>query len=423
MDSTVPKANLKQYRSVGGKWKFVPVAKVNGKPDPRLVLIDGEPISSKGGGKFYIEYRDGAKRIQKPCGVTPREALDAWRLQSGILSGAMEQPPVEAPEDGKGTSKTIDHAISEFLTSVKATKGLATWRKYRKNLTWFRAHCTKHLISRLDRSDIMALFIAGRAEGLNQKTINGRVITMLGAMRLAGANLKMEKGEWPKTFDVEIEIYEPEEMHPFFAACTPKERLIFQTFLLSGFRDKEIATLTWPDILKTPHVLVQAKPGFTPKSYEMRKVRIPASLHTALKAEEKGSTSKLVFPPDAHPTRPDYGSKDTPDAHLLDLCKEIAFRAGLNCGKCEGTYTVKRSATRKEVLPYSCKTHPRCGHWFLHKWRHTYATNQLQSGVDIKTLMVMLGHKNLKTTEKYLKMLDPEGLESKIENSKLTAYL
>jgi len=423
MDSTAQKANLKQYRAVGGKWKFVPVVKVKGKPDPRLVLIDGEPTSFKGGGKFYIEYRDGAKRIQKPCGVTPREALDAWQLRTGILSGKVEQPD-EDTTDANGKAKTIDHAIREYLTGIKATKSDATARKYRKNLAWFRAHCPKQLVSRLDRSDIMALFTAGREEGLNQKTINGRVMTMLGAMRQGGATtLKLNKGEWPKTADAEIEIYEPEDMLKFFAACTPVEKLIFRTFLLSGFREKEIATLRWTDIPKTSHVVVQAKPGFTPKSYEMRKVRIPTALHEALKKAEKGSTSRLVFPPDSHPTRPDYGGRDTPNSNLLVLCKEIAFRAGLNCGKCKGTYTVKRSAKHKEVLPYSCKTHPRCSNWFLHKWRHTFATIQLQSGVDIKTLMVMLGHKNLATTEKYLKTLDHEGLESKIENSKLTAFL
>jgi len=42
--------NLKQYRKVEGKWQFVPVARdLKGNPDPRLVLLDGEPVSSKGG--------------------------------------------------------------------------------------------------------------------------------------------------------------------------------------------------------------------------------------------------------------------------------------------------------------------------------------------------------------------------------------
>jgi len=139
--------------------------KVNGKPDPRLVLLDGESISSKGGGKFYIEYWDSGKRIQKPCGVTRREALDGWDLQSGILSGAVNNPLKRLQGEGKGTFTTIDHAVTEYLTSVKAAKGLATWSKYRKNLAWFRGHCTKHLISRLDRSDLMAFLRLAAMKG------------------------------------------------------------------------------------------------------------------------------------------------------------------------------------------------------------------------------------------------------------------
>jgi hypothetical protein len=33
--------NLKQYRRIDGKWQFVPVVKQNGKPNPKLVLING----------------------------------------------------------------------------------------------------------------------------------------------------------------------------------------------------------------------------------------------------------------------------------------------------------------------------------------------------------------------------------------------
>ena len=46
--------DLKQYRKVTGKWQFVPVVKQNGKPNPKLVIVNGEPVSSKGG-TFYLE--------------------------------------------------------------------------------------------------------------------------------------------------------------------------------------------------------------------------------------------------------------------------------------------------------------------------------------------------------------------------------
>ena len=37
-----------------------------------------------------------------------------------------------------------------------------------------------------------------------------------------------------------------------------------------------------------------------------------------------------------------------------------------------------------------------------HKWRHTFATNFIRQGGDLETLRLILGHTNLKTTQKYL---------------------
>jgi integrase len=94
----------------------------------------------------------------------------------------------------------------------------------------------------------MSLFAAGREEGLDQKTTNKRVVVMLTAMRGAGAEIKLRKGDWPKTTDKQIEVYTPDELRRFFVACTAEKRVLFQTFLLTGFRSEEIATLTWSDI-------------------------------------------------------------------------------------------------------------------------------------------------------------------------------
>jgi integrase/recombinase XerD len=60
---------------------------------------------------------------------------------------------------------------------------------------------------------------------------------------------------------------------------------------------------------------------------------------------------------------------------------------------------------------------------YLHRWRHTFATNLLQSGIDIKSLQVLLGHKNIATTEKYLKSLRLGDLQDKIETSSLAAMI
>ena len=394
--------NLLQYRRVDSRWQFIRVVRKNGKPDPRLVLIDGEPASSKGG-HFYLAWREEGKLKRQAVGSSPREALNAWHVKMGILAGDVEPEP--EPETVE--SKTIDAEIAEYLRDVKATKSAATYRAYKRDLAWFREHCGKHLVSRLDRSDVMVLFAAGREEGLNQKTTNKRVVVMVQAMRGAGADIKLRKGDWPKTADKQIEVYTPGELQKFFAACTDDERVLFQTFLLTGFRSEEVATLSWSNIHHTTgKISVSAKPqwNFTPKSYEIRSVEVPSALLATLKARQKKSNSLLVFPAPKHPTRPDYGG-DGVDAHMLEACKEIAFRAGLNCGKCEGTYTA-----------------PRCSHWFLHKWRHTFASNLLPV-LGLKKLQLVLGHKDIATTQKYLHLVGEDEVREKVEHSVLAAFV
>jgi site-specific recombinase XerD len=54
---------------------------------------------------------------------------------------------------------------------------------------------------------------------------------------------------------------------------------------------------------------------------------------------------------------------------------------------------------------WKCSDGPHCQILYVRKWRHTFATQMTQSGIDIKTLQTLLGHKNIAITEKSLKEL------------------
>jgi hypothetical protein len=64
-----------------------------------VLLIDGEPQKNTTG-KFYVERREDGKRVKKPRGTSPREALDVWRERVAILEGTLPELEVEAETVG-----------------------------------------------------------------------------------------------------------------------------------------------------------------------------------------------------------------------------------------------------------------------------------------------------------------------------------
>jgi integrase/recombinase XerD len=54
----------------------------------------------------------------------------------------------------------------------------------------------------------------------------------------------------------------------------------------------------------------------------------------------------------------------------------------------------------------SCKKHPVCDNWELHKFRKSFAAIHRESGVSARTLQAWLAHSDLETTISYLETAD-----------------
>ena len=133
----------------------------------------------------------------------------------------------------------------------------------------------------------------------------------------------------------------------------------------TGLRARELVNLTWLDIDWEKSILsVTAKPDWTPKDYEERTVPLNKA---ALAALREHKIKRVVL------GRYTFSRQDGRKyGRGLDLAMVRAFKAaGLGSGG-------------------------------LHSLRHTFATRYLEAGGNIKDLQRLMGHSDLKTTQRYL---------------------
>jgi len=103
---------------------------------------------------------------------------------------------------------------------------------------------------------------------------------------------------------------------------------------------------------------------------------------------------------------------------MLEKLKAVAWRSKLNCGQCVVTHKLKDGSIKTN----RCSSGPYCRRWFLHKFRHTYATRHLQDGIDIRTLQQWMGHRDIASTMVYLKGVRNRDIQARLNNSSLAAF-
>lgn len=406
---------LRQVK-INGKWTKLPIARTATGLDWQNVVLKGKKYPAAEG-TFYLEYQDDGRKRRRAVGDKVHEAKRALATQTAVLDlrrmgvDAPDAPELQGqrPIDGKRIRVVVD----EFVRKPPIKLRDRSVAKYTETLKSFAAWTAKTHVSQLSRLDVldyMAHLV--RERKLNMGTAVDKAVIVVKAMREGGAEIEMLKGDWPKVTERQPDMYTPEMLRPLFAAMTVKESTLYQTFLLTGFRDQEVGFLAWPDFNEKAGTLrVSKKAGykFDPKNYKERASPVPPVLVELLKkhrAQQKEG-EYFIFATGGHNTaRGAQGGQR--DKHMLHKLKRIALRAGLNCGRCHGMY-MKR--------PASCAVKPMCRQWTLHKFRHTYATTLLHLGFDILSVQKLMGHDDIESTMKYLRALKQGNLAEKINAS------
>jgi integrase len=170
-------------------------------------------------------------------------------------------------------------------------------------------------------------------------------------------------------------VYTDAEIRSILLAANGRDKMLYQTLLMSGLRLQEAQTLEFANLLDTG-IQVCVHGDWSPKTSEERLIRVPRQLVEELRRLARVNGSELVFP-----TR-----RGTPNTIMLRSLKRTAKRAGLDPADC-----------------------------WIHKFRACFATRLLRAGLPLPDVSRQLGHASVITTQRYLALLPADELQDKIE--------
>jgi integrase/recombinase XerD len=383
-----------------GKRCFVPaiyVGKARLKPQP--------------GGVFYIRWYEGSKPIAKKVGyddpglsaTDPMDALKAQMRQETILAG--EKRPIERPSPSSGI--TVAAAIEAFLAERSTQtdeRGVARWRW---ELELFATISGKTYLRDINRAECFDYMKWYQQRKKAPRTVYNRLVS-LGVFLKAAKHAvdfifsqRKDGGEIPDYAEKTVDRYVALELKKFFAACDSETRLRYLFFLDTGCREREVMFACQDDFnfesedsefASTYEVRPKPDLGFKTKKGKTRVVPLTPRLAKALQmwfAMIGGR--RLVF----------VNRDGRPEGHFLYKLKNIALKAGLNCGHCK---TGKKDEFGN-IIPGTelyCKTSPVCKNWTVHKMRRTWATMLLeQPEMNIYEVQERIGHSDLEMLKRY----------------------
>ena len=151
------------------------------------------------------------------------------------------------------------------------------------------------------------------------------------------------------------------------AARTPFQRAVLMALYATGGRRAEVATLKVSDI-DSQRMLVHIHGG---KGRKDRDVMLSPRLLDALRAYWRSKRPRVYLFPSSNGHR--GIEQPISDKTIWNVCRSAACRAGLE---------------HRHIHP--------------HTLRHCFATHLLEAGADLRTIQMLLGHRDLEETTIYL---------------------
>ena len=380
---------------VDGEHKRFPVQmSKNGRVRTGWITVGGVERNIPGG-RFQIRSFEGRKTIYVNAGTDAVEALAKRDLMAKRARLVEQAKDAGIALDTSQDRKVFSSEVIRFIKRCTDTEAKEAAVVYGTALANFRTCSGVTYVDEIDEAELVRFGAYLRKQGNSARTVHNKHNYVLTFLRWCGVDVKALRVKTPKYETKMPVVYSDEQVTTLKGATDRYMQTVIDVLRMTGLREMEAVHLEWADIdygRKLVHVRSKPEYGHAIKDKEERDVPLPDALVkvlTAWRAERD---------PDGKQTLVLGTAKDKPQTKWLRLIKRAALDAGINCGRCDGC-----KSDRQECQGYT-----------LHSFRRTYATSLSRKGIDVRTLMDLLGHSDVETTMRYLRPLNAENAHPQV---------
>ena len=326
----------------------------------------------KRGKVWYARYHDRNGRLRWLSLKT--NSKEIARQKFAQLEEALEKEDL----GWRINPKLISEYLPEYLAICQAEHSKRTYRHEKQILEDFLKFCGAQNLKQIT-ADIVEKYKVKRVHEVSKSTVN-RSMTVIKAFLNRSVQLGyLEKN--PAQFvkklkedQRQIKHLGDEEVKKLLKVCSPRVRQIVTVFLLTGMRLGELAHLRWKDVdFRHNLIHIQNQPDWTTKSHRPRVVPMHPTVKQILEALPQDKPQEYVF---------ETESGKTIESYIRAEILRYANAAGVNAN--------------------------------IKMFRATFASNLVMSGVDIFAVSKLLGHHDVKITEKHYAHLTPNFLSASL---------
>jgi integrase len=333
----------------------------------------------KGGGSWWITYTQNGMQVKRSLGVKDKKTAEMIKAE---IERNIEMGKVGLPQ----SYVDVFDLFEEFKRSVLAKKNTPWAKRMFQLLKPFLLFVQEKKQMNLARVIVVDVedHLSNREKVVSDKTWNEELRVISRFFQFAvdreylGRN-PCRKISYKRVIKHSIEIFTPEELALIFKYAHPTAVPYYKLLLYTGLRDGEARHLQWSEVDLTPeqeHVKVRNTAVHLTKTRKDRVVPLCPEIVEVLARlrSRRDESCPFVFP----------GRKGGPMGHNRNTWIACLDRI--------------EKATGKRINKGFHTTG-------LHLFRHTFATNCLASGIDIRTVQDWLGHSTILMTQRYTNLL------------------